>query len=58
MRAHCQLQNTADKALQLAADEQLQKSQVIADKDQLEAKLNWLKDGMKAEEQAYRSAIC
>ena len=42
-----------EQALKLVEHEQLQKVQIVADKAQLEDKLEWMSAGMKAEEQAY-----
>ena len=42
-----------EQALKLVEHEQLQKVQIIADKAQLEDKLEWMSARMKAEEQAY-----
>ena len=48
-------QETLGRALKLIEEEQLEKEQVISDKAQLEAKLNWMTDRMQAEERAYRT---
>ena len=48
------LQETLDRALKLVEEEQLEKEQIISDKSQLDAKINWMTDRMQAEERAYR----